>query len=94
VFRNAPRQRLVAFTGVRYRKRYRYPGRRRLDDRQVLNGILFVLTTGIAWQRLPQELGYGSGMTSGRLCVTGSKLVSGKPAAVVAAPWSELLSSG
>jgi len=25
----------------------------------VLNGILFVLTTGIAWQRLPQELGFG-----------------------------------
>jgi transposase len=32
----------------------------------VLNGILFVLTTGIAWQRLPQELGYGSGMTCWR----------------------------
>lgn len=27
---------------------------RRLDDRCVLNGILFVLTTGIAWQRLPR----------------------------------------
>jgi transposase len=25
-----------------------------------------VLTTGIAWQRLPQELGYGSGMTCWR----------------------------
>lgn len=47
-------------------RRYRYPGRRRLDDRKVLNGILFVLTTGIAWQRLPQELGYGSGMTCWR----------------------------
>ena len=32
-------------------RRYRHPGRRRLDDRKVLNGILFVLTTGIAWQR-------------------------------------------
>ncbi len=38
-------------------RRYRHPGRRRLDDRCVLNGILFVLTTGIAWQRLPRELG-------------------------------------
>ena len=47
-------------------RRYRHPGRRRLDDRKVLNGILFVLTTGIAWQRLPQELGYGSGMTCWR----------------------------
>jgi transposase len=32
----------------RRRRRYRYPGRRRLDDRKVLNGILFVLTTGAA----------------------------------------------
>ena len=47
-------------------RRYRHPGRRRLDDRCVLNGILFVLTTGIAWQQLPQELGYGSGMTCWR----------------------------
>ncbi len=50
----------------RRRRRCRYPGRRRLDDRLVLNGILFVLTTGIAWQRLPQELGFGSGMTCWR----------------------------
>ena len=42
------------------------PDRGRLDDRKVLNGILFVLTTGIAWQRLPQELGFGSGMTCWR----------------------------
>jgi transposase len=28
--------------------RHRHPGRKRLDDRQVLNGILFVLKTGIA----------------------------------------------
>jgi transposase len=47
-------------------RRYRHPGRPRLDDRKVLAGILFVLTTGIAWQRLPQELGYGSGMTCWR----------------------------
>src|ERR671930_765151 len=47
-------------------RRRRNPGRRRIDDRLVLNGILFVLATGIAWQRLPQELGYGSGMTCWR----------------------------
>ena len=47
-------------------RRYRHPGRKRLDDRKVLAGILFVLTTGIVWQRLPQELGYGSGMTCWR----------------------------
>jgi transposase len=47
-------------------RRHRHPGRKRIDDRKVLNGILFVLTTGIAWQRLPQELGFGSGMTCWR----------------------------
>jgi transposase len=50
----------------RPRHRYRHPGRKRLDDRRVLAGIVFVLTTGIPWQRLPQELGYGSGMTCWR----------------------------
>jgi transposase, IS5 family len=29
-------------------RRFRHPGRRRLDDRQALNGILYVLHTGIA----------------------------------------------
>lgn len=42
------------------------PGRRRLDDRRVLCGILFVLHTGIQWEFLPQELGFGSGMTCWR----------------------------
>jgi transposase len=44
-------------------RRSRYPGRKRLDDRLVLRGILFVLHTGISWELLPQELGFGSGMT-------------------------------
>jgi transposase len=39
---------------------------RTLGDRLVLQGILFVLHTGIAWEHLPQELGYGSGMTCRR----------------------------
>jgi transposase len=47
-------------------RRVRSPGRRRLDDRQVLNGILYVLATGIAWDQLPQQLGFGSGMTCWR----------------------------
>ena len=41
-------------------------GRKRLPDRQVLCGILFVLHTGIQWEYLPQELGFGSGMTCWR----------------------------
>ncbi|GAA3423217.1 hypothetical protein GCM10018953_04000 [Streptosporangium nondiastaticum] len=47
----------------RRRRRFQHPGRRRLDDRPALQGILFVLHTGIVWEHLPQELGYGSGMT-------------------------------
>jgi transposase len=47
-------------------RRSRHPGRRRRDDRQVLQGILFVLHTGISWEHLPQELGFGSGMTCWR----------------------------
>jgi len=48
------------------KKRPGHPGRRRLDDRRVLCGILFVLHTGIQWEFLPQELGFGSGMTCWR----------------------------
>src|SRR5215207_4835929 len=44
-------------------RRHRLPGRKRLDDRMVLTGILFVLQTGIPWEYLPQEIGCGSGMT-------------------------------
>jgi transposase len=47
-------------------RRFRHPGRLALDDRQALNGILYVLHTGIAWRDLPQELGYGSGVTCWR----------------------------
>lgn len=47
-------------------RRFRYPGRKRPDDRKTLCGILFVLYTGIPWEFLPQELGYGSGMTCWR----------------------------
>ena len=47
-------------------RRFRYPGRKRLDDRETLQGILFVLYTGIAWRHLPLELGFGSGATCRR----------------------------
>ena len=50
-------------------RRFRYPGRKRLDDRAALQGILFVLQTGIAWRHLPLELGFGSGSTCYRRMV-------------------------
>lgn len=45
------------------RRRFRFPGRKPLDYRMVLTGILFVLKTGIAWDDLPAELGCGCGKT-------------------------------
>ena len=44
-------------------RRFRYPGRKRLPDRQALQEILFELQTGIAWRHLPLELGFGGGST-------------------------------
>src|SRR4051812_50139695 len=41
-------------------------GRPRLSDRAALEGILFVLITGIPWRALPRELGFGSGGTCWR----------------------------
>ena len=41
-------------------------GRPRIPDRACLTGILFVLKTGIPWEYLPAELGWGSGMTCWR----------------------------
>jgi len=47
-------------------RRFRFPGRKRLDNRRKLTGIMFVLKTGIGWEDLPQEMGCGSGMTCWR----------------------------
>lgn len=47
-------------------RRFRYPGRKPVDNRKALTGILFVLRTGIGWEYLPQEMGCGSGMTCWR----------------------------
>ena len=47
-------------------RRHRYPGRRPLDDRAALAGIVFVLRTGIAWNQLPTGLVGCSGVTCWR----------------------------
>jgi transposase len=43
----------------RKERRFRYPGRKRLPDRQALQEILFVLHTRVGWQHLLAELGSG-----------------------------------
>ncbi len=47
-------------------RRWKFPGRKPLDRRKVLIGILFVLRTGIPWESLPQEMGCGCGMSCWR----------------------------
>ena len=44
-------------------RRFDHPGRFPLGDREVLTGIAFVLKTGIGWDDLPAELGWGCGKT-------------------------------
>lgn len=48
-------------------------GRPRVPDRRALCGILFVLHTGMQWEYLPQELGFGSGMTCWRRLARGTR---------------------
>lgn len=40
-------------------RRFRYPGRRPVDNRRALTGIVFVLKSGIPWEMLPGGLGGG-----------------------------------
>ncbi len=47
-------------------RRHRYPGRRPIDDRAALAGIMFVLKTGITWNQLPTSLVGCSGVTCWR----------------------------
>ncbi|MDT3446360.1 MULTISPECIES: transposase [unclassified Pseudofrankia] len=54
--------RLAPLVPVRPR-RFRYPGRRALDDRAALAGILWILRNDVPWRRLPSGL---SGVTCWR----------------------------
>src|SRR5262245_62121404 len=61
-------------------RRHRFPGRKRIDDRKVLTGILFVLRTGIPWEYLPQEMGCGS---RGHLLAQAARVAAGRRLAAV-----------
>ncbi len=50
----------------RPQRRFRYPGRKRLDDRACLEGILYVLRYAIPWRALPRTAGLPSGQTCWR----------------------------
>src|SRR5919106_1147532 len=50
----------------RVERRFRYPGRRRHDDRACLEGILYVLRYAVPWQELPRVEGWPSGQTCWR----------------------------
>ncbi len=50
---------------VKPRRRH-HPGRRPVEPRKVLTGILLVLRTEIPWEYLPGEMGCGSGVTCWR----------------------------
>ena len=47
-------------------RRRRYPGRRPINDRAAVAGIVFVLKTGITWNQLPTSLVGCSGVTCWR----------------------------
>jgi transposase len=47
-------------------RRFRYPGRKRHDDRACLEGILYALRYGVPWQELPRFPGWPSGQTCWR----------------------------
>ena len=47
-------------------RRYRFPGRRRADNRAALEGILFVVRTGMRWNDLPTSMFGASGATCWR----------------------------
>lgn len=47
-------------------RRFRYPGRKPITHGQAFTGILFVLKTGLPWNRLPVEMNCGSGVSCWR----------------------------
>ena len=60
-------QRLEPLLPKRRKNRHvQYAGRKPVEDRRVLNGILFVLRTGVPWRALPATSDFPSGVTCWR----------------------------
>ncbi len=53
----------------RRNRHVQYAGRKRTDPRKVLNGIVFVLKTGVPWRALPATAEWPSGITCRRWLV-------------------------
>lgn len=45
---------------------HRSAGRPRAPDRAIVSGIVFVLRSGISWNSLPKQLGFGAGQVCSR----------------------------
>jgi hypothetical protein len=58
-------------------RRYRYPGRKRIPDRQVLTGILFVLPAGSPGRSCPRRWAAARGSPAGAGSPSGSSRASG-----------------
>src|SRR3954451_5587581 len=67
-------------------RRSRYPGRRPIDDRAALAGIVFVLKTGIAWSQVPRPWSAAPGSPAGDGCGTGLKPACGRPCTSCCSP--------
>jgi hypothetical protein len=46
-------------------------GRKRIDQRRVVTGIVFILQSGIAWEMLPGEMGCACGISDWLGCIRG-----------------------
>jgi len=55
-------ERIVSLLPTPKPRRSHHPGRKPLDNRKALAGILYVLWTGIPWDALPTRLGCGTGL--------------------------------
>ena len=60
ILSDGTRQRTRAFSGLQshylFEDRYGRPGKRRVAIREVINGVMYILSTGCQWRALPKDL--------------------------------------